>query len=119
MKPKQIKQDESRFTIRFNPNYPSHQKAMELLNMLGRSKAYLIAEAVCAYAESNNITDIKTKYEKCNQRSHAPTVEVEFDWISLVVEEDSRIRINESESKMLSTGKTSEYGQRLDGAVLC
>ena len=43
------KKDETRFTIRFNPADPRHQKTMDALNTAGRRKANLIAEAICDY----------------------------------------------------------------------
>jgi hypothetical protein len=44
-----MKKDETRYTIRFNPSDPRHRKAMETLNIAGRRKATLIADAVCEY----------------------------------------------------------------------
>jgi len=44
-----MKKDEPRFTIRFNPVDPRHQKAMNALEVAGRRKASLIADAVCEY----------------------------------------------------------------------
>jgi len=46
-----LKKDEVRFTIRFNPADPRHQKAMGALQSSGRRKATLIADAVCEYLE--------------------------------------------------------------------
>jgi hypothetical protein len=43
------KKDETRFTIRFNPADPRHQRAMDALKASGRRKAYLIADAICEY----------------------------------------------------------------------
>jgi len=44
-----MKKDNARFTIRFNPADPRHQRAMNVLESAGRRKASLIAEAVCEY----------------------------------------------------------------------
>lgn len=44
-----MKKDYTRFTIRFNPVDPRHQKTMEALEVAGRRKASLIADAVCEY----------------------------------------------------------------------
>ena len=43
------KKDKTRFTIRFNPADPKHQRTIEVLSTAGRRKASLIAEAVCEY----------------------------------------------------------------------
>jgi len=43
------KKDEYRFTIRFNPADPKHQKVAEILKVAARRKAYLIADAVYEY----------------------------------------------------------------------
>ena len=44
-----MKKDETRFTIRFNPADPRHQRAMDVLKASGRRKASLIADAICEY----------------------------------------------------------------------
>jgi len=44
-----MKKDETRFTIRFNPADPRHQRAVEALEKAGRRKASLIADAICEY----------------------------------------------------------------------
>lgn len=44
-----MKKDETRFTIRFNPVDPRHQRAIEALEKAGRRKASLIADAICEY----------------------------------------------------------------------
>jgi len=44
-----MKKDQTRFTIRFNPADPRHQTAMSALELAGRRKATLIADAVCEY----------------------------------------------------------------------
>lgn len=44
-----MKKDNTRFTIRFNPADPRHQRAMDVLESAGRRKASLIADAVCEY----------------------------------------------------------------------
>ena len=44
-----IKKDNTRYTIRFNPADPRHQRAMDVLESAGRRKASLIADAVCEY----------------------------------------------------------------------
>ena len=43
------KKDEARFTIKFNPLNPRHKEAMKVLNEAGRSKASLIADALCMF----------------------------------------------------------------------
>ena len=43
------KKDEARFTIKFNLANPRHKEAMRILNEAGRSKATLIADAICMY----------------------------------------------------------------------
>ena len=43
------KKDEARFTIKFNPLNPRHKEAMRVLNEAGRSKASLIADALCMF----------------------------------------------------------------------
>jgi|GEM_PF-3372430 len=40
------KKDASRYTIKFNPDIPSHKEAMRTLDEAGRSKAALIADAI-------------------------------------------------------------------------
>ena len=42
----------SHFTVSFNPEIPKHRSAMDLLNSLGRHKAYVIAEALDLYIRS-------------------------------------------------------------------
>ena len=44
-----MKKDNTRFTIRFNPADPRHQRVMDVLESAGRRKASLIADAVCEY----------------------------------------------------------------------
>jgi len=44
-----MKKDNNRYTIRFNPADPRHQRAMDVLESAGRRKASLIADAVCEY----------------------------------------------------------------------
>ena len=43
------KKGKTRFTIRFNPADPKHQRTIEVLSTAGRRKASLISEAVCEY----------------------------------------------------------------------
>ena len=40
------KKDASRYTIKFDPTIPSHREAMDTLDLAGRSKAALIADAI-------------------------------------------------------------------------
>ena len=40
------KKNASRYTIKFNPDIPSHKEAMRTLDEAGRSKAALIADAI-------------------------------------------------------------------------
>ena len=44
-----VKKDESRFTIKFNPVNPRHREAVRILSEAGRCKAALIADALCMY----------------------------------------------------------------------
>ena len=44
-----MKKNEARFTIKFNPANPRHREAIRMLNEAGRSKASLIADALCVY----------------------------------------------------------------------
>ena len=46
---KDVKKNEARFTIKFNPINPRHREAMRILNDAGRGKAALIADALCMY----------------------------------------------------------------------
>ena len=50
------KKNEARFTIKFNPANPRHREAMRVLNEAGRSKAALIADALCLYAHYSTNT---------------------------------------------------------------
>ena len=43
------KRDGTRYTIRFNPADPRHQRAMAALDAAGRRKATFIADAICEY----------------------------------------------------------------------
>lgn len=52
------KKDICRFTIQFNPADPCHQKAIELLNSQGRSKAQFIANAITHYLYCSQTPDI-------------------------------------------------------------
>ena len=45
-----MKKNEARFTIKFNTANPRHKEAIRMLNGAGRSKASLIADALCMYA---------------------------------------------------------------------
>ena len=44
-----MKKDEMRFSIRFNPADSRHRKAALLLNMAGRRKAAIVADALWEY----------------------------------------------------------------------
>jgi len=44
-----MKKDKNRFTIKFTPDDPRHQIAVEALEKMGRRKAGFIADAVCDY----------------------------------------------------------------------
>ena len=44
-----MKKDEMRFCIRFNPADPRHRKAARTLNMAGRRKATIVADALWEY----------------------------------------------------------------------
>ena len=59
------KKDETRFTIKFNPANPRHREAMRALNEAGRSKASLIADALCLYAHysTNTAADLVRRAE--------------------------------------------------------
>ena len=46
-----MKKDKTRFTIRFNPIDPRQAKAMNALEVAGRRKSTLIADAICEYLE--------------------------------------------------------------------
>jgi len=46
-----VKKDKTRFTIRFNPIDPRQAKAMNALEVAGRRKSTLIADAICEYLE--------------------------------------------------------------------
>ena len=45
-----MKKNEARFTIKFNTANPRHKEAIRMLNEAGRSKASLIADALCMYS---------------------------------------------------------------------
>jgi len=47
------KKDETRFTIKFNPENPRHQEAIRILNEVGRAKTAMIADALHLYAYNN------------------------------------------------------------------
>jgi hypothetical protein len=88
------KADMSRYTIRFNPADPYHQKAMVILNHFGRRKASLIANAVCAYCEGgeNALQSVQAQmslpYAPQMQSTHTiPTAEPEIskDWVSISI----------------------------------
>ena len=44
-----MKKNPARFTVKFNPTNPRHQKAITLLECAGRCKASLIADALVMY----------------------------------------------------------------------
>ena len=44
-----MKKDDMRFCIRFNPADPRHRKAAQTLNMAGRRKATIVANALWEY----------------------------------------------------------------------
>jgi hypothetical protein len=71
-----MKKDETRFTIRFNPADPRHQKAVGVLIAAGRRKASLIADAVCEYAARHGadgvaVTLTQTTQEKMVEKISA------------------------------------------------
>ena len=53
------KKNEARFTIKFNPINPRHREAMRLLNEAGRTKASLIADALCMYDQYGANTSVE------------------------------------------------------------
>ena len=49
-----MKKEEMRFSIRFNPDDPRHKQAAQLLNMSGRRKAAIVANALWEYQQRND-----------------------------------------------------------------
>ena len=91
------KLDMSRYTVRFNPADPYHQKAMAILNYSGRRKASLIAYAVCAYCEGGERAlqsvqaQMSLPYVPQLQSTHtipAAEPEISNDWVSIAVDDD-------------------------------
>jgi hypothetical protein len=56
------KKDVARFTIKFNTINPRHKQAIRMLNEAGRTKAALIADALCMYAHYGS--DMGIGFEK-------------------------------------------------------
>ena len=56
-----MKKDEMRFSIRFNPADPRHRKAALLLNMAGRRKAAIVADAIWEYEMKYAVSASDTK----------------------------------------------------------
>jgi hypothetical protein len=64
-----MKKDITRFTIRFCPADPRHQRAMEVLNQAGRRKASLIADAICYYLRCAENSDYKSGKQRFDQKA--------------------------------------------------
>ena len=77
-----VKKDESRFTIKFNPENPRHNKAIQILNNYGKGMSSLIADALCAYIqyepESNSP---HKKAEKVSPKKFSDTLNSALDMI--------------------------------------
>jgi len=91
----QHKMDAARFSIRFNPADPYHQKAMTILSHAGRRKSTLIADAICAYWSSTDETGLRPAAPMF-PLSFAPQIptagdmptpeqEISSDWISVSI----------------------------------
>ena len=94
MNMQQHKMDAARFTIRFNPADPYHQKAMAILSHAGRRKATIIADAICTYWGSANETELRSPsmlpLSFTPQIPHignipAPEPEISSDWLSVSI----------------------------------
>jgi len=55
------KKNETRFHVKFNPENPRHNEAIEILNKHGRGMASLIADALCMYVYDGAICDSSHK----------------------------------------------------------
>ena len=77
------KTDGARYTIRFNLADPYHQKAMEILNNVGRRKASLIAAAICAYCGVSQEVIKQEQYQVSSlpivQPSSSPSSQISND----------------------------------------
>ena len=68
-----MKKDEARFTIKFCLADPRHRKAVEVLNAVGRRKASLIADAVCAYLAQDGAMTVSFAANADNAANAAKT----------------------------------------------
>ena len=95
----QHKMDATRFTIRFNPSDPYHQKAMTILSHAGRRKATIIADAICAYwsvADETGLRSVQSMLPLSFEPQlptggniPAPEPEISSDWISISINDET------------------------------
>lgn len=57
------KKNIARFCIKFDPNDPTHARAIEILNSCGRKKAERIAQALCRSQDAANAAYIFDKVQ--------------------------------------------------------
>lgn len=95
MKKQEHKMDAARFSIRFNPADPYHQKAMTILSCAGRRKATIIADAICAYWSCADETGLRPAASMFplsfapqippDGDIPAPRPEISSDWVSVSI----------------------------------
>ena len=98
------KKDETRYTIRFNPADPRHQRAMAALDTAGRRKAALIADAICEYlARYSEDEAVAPKlYAKHTKQT------IEFKPAYGMAHENENVGLIPVEEEIMSVAQTSE-----------